>query len=76
VRRFGGYVGIEREEGKLSEEDKAKNSAQQVKGNIKEKVGSATGNEDLEAKGKTDQAKGNLKQAGENVKDAVKGVSD
>jgi uncharacterized protein YjbJ (UPF0337 family) len=62
--------------GNVSEEDKAKNSAQQVKGNIKEKVGSATGNEDLEAKGKSDQAKGNLKQAGEKVKDAVKGVSD
>jgi uncharacterized protein YjbJ (UPF0337 family) len=56
----------------MSEQDKAKNTAQQVKGNIKEKVGSATGNEDLEAKGKTDQTKGNLKQAGENVKDAFK----
>ncbi len=60
----------------MSEEDKAKNSAQQMKGNIKEKVGSATGNEDLEAKGKTDQAKGSLKQAGEKVKDAAKGIGD
>jgi uncharacterized protein YjbJ (UPF0337 family) len=60
----------------MSEEDKAKNSAQQAKGNIKEKVGAATGNEDLEAKGKSDQAKGSLKQAGEKVKDAAKGVSD
>lgn len=59
----------------MSEEDKAKNSAQQAKGNIKEKVGAATGNEDLEAKGKSDQAKGNLKQAGEKIKDAAKGVS-
>jgi uncharacterized protein YjbJ (UPF0337 family) len=60
----------------MSEEDKAKNSAQEIKGNIKETVGSATGNEDLEAKGKTDQAKGSLKQAGEKVKDAAKGIGD
>jgi uncharacterized protein YjbJ (UPF0337 family) len=60
----------------MSEEDKAKNSAQQMKGNIKEKVGEATGNEDLEAKGKSDQAKGSLKQAGEKVKDAAKGLGD
>ncbi|MDP9225621.1 MAG: CsbD family protein [Actinomycetota bacterium] len=58
----------------MSEQDKAKNSAQQAKGNVKEKVGAATSNEDLEAKGKSDQAKGSLKQAGEKVKDAAKGV--
>ncbi len=56
----------------MSDSDKAKNQAQQVKGNIKEKVGEATGNEDLEAKGESDQMKGNLKQAGENIKDAFK----
>ncbi len=32
----------------------------------------ATGNEQLQAKGKTDQASGNLKQAGEKVKDVFK----
>lgn len=56
----------------MSESDKAKNTAQGVKGNIKEKVGDATGNEDLKAKGESDQMKSNLKQAGENVKDAFK----
>jgi uncharacterized protein YjbJ (UPF0337 family) len=39
---------------------------------VKEKVGEATGNDRLRAKGKTDQAKGNLKQAGEKVKDALR----
>jgi uncharacterized protein YjbJ (UPF0337 family) len=52
--------------------DKAKNAAEKAAGDIKEKVGDLTGNEDLQAEGKTDQAKGSLKQAGENVKDAVK----
>ena len=52
--------------------DKAKNSAQQVKGKVKETAGKATGNDRLRAKGKADQVKGNVKQAGENVKDAFK----
>jgi uncharacterized protein YjbJ (UPF0337 family) len=52
--------------------DKAKNTTQSVKGQVKEKVGEATGNDRLRAKGRTDQAKGNLKQAGEKVKDALR----
>jgi uncharacterized protein YjbJ (UPF0337 family) len=52
--------------------DKAKNTAQQTKGKVKETVGDATGNDSLKAKGKADQTKGNLKQAGEHVKDAFK----
>jgi uncharacterized protein YjbJ (UPF0337 family) len=52
--------------------DKAKNTTQSVKGQVKEKVGKATGNDRLRAKGRTDQAKGNLKQAGEKVKDALR----
>lgn len=59
----------------MTDKDKLSNSAQEFKGNMKEKVGSATDNEDLEAKGKSDQAKGSLKQAGEKVKDAFKGSS-
>ena len=57
----------------MSERDKLSNSAQEIKGNVKEKVGAATDNKDLEGKGKTDQTKGSLKQAGEKVKDAFKG---
>ena len=59
----------------MSDKDKLSNSAQEFKGNVKEKVGGATDNKDLEAKGKSDQAKGSLKQAGEKVKDAFKGGS-
>jgi uncharacterized protein YjbJ (UPF0337 family) len=52
--------------------DKAKNTAQKAKGKVKETAGKATGNDNLRAKGKSDQIKGDLKQAGEKVKDAFK----
>jgi uncharacterized protein YjbJ (UPF0337 family) len=50
--------------------DKASNKAQELKGKVKESVGSATGNDDLRNKGKVDQAKASLKGAGEKLKDA------
>jgi len=50
--------------------DKAKNTAQQAKGKLKEAGGKVSGNDNLRAEGKADQTKGNLKQAGEKVKDA------
>ena len=56
----------------MSAEDKAKNTAEQATGKVKEGAGKATGNESLEAEGHADQAKGNLKQAGEKVKDVFK----
>ncbi len=56
--------------------DKASNKVQDVKGKVKEKVGSATGSNDLRVKGKTDQAKSGLKDAGEKVKDAASNVKD
>jgi len=46
--------------------------ADQVKGQVKEGVGRATDDHELEAEGHTDQAKGNLKQAGEKIKDVFK----
>ena len=52
--------------------DKAKNTAQQAKGKLKETVGKLSGNDKLRVKGKADQVMGNVKQAGEKVKDAVK----
>jgi uncharacterized protein YjbJ (UPF0337 family) len=52
--------------------DKAKNNAQKTKGKVKEAAGKVTGNDRLQAKGKTDQRKGDLKQAGEKVKSAFK----
>jgi uncharacterized protein YjbJ (UPF0337 family) len=50
--------------------DKAKNTAQQTKGKMKEAAGALSGNDKLRAEGVADQTKGNVKQAGENVKDA------
>lgn len=52
--------------------DKAKNTAEDLKGKSKEGVGDATNDNELKAEGKTDQSKSSLKQAGENVKDAFK----
>ncbi len=59
-------------EADVSGVDKAKDKAQEIKGNTKEAVGEATDNRDLEAEGKKDKAAGNLKQAGEKVKDALR----
>ena len=52
--------------------DKAKNTAEDLKGKGKETTGDATGDDSLKAEGKTDQTKSSVKQAGENVKDAFK----
>ena len=57
----------------MAEDDKAQNKAEELKGQAKEKLGEATGNEQWQAEGKAEQAKSNLKQAGEKVKDAVTG---
>ena len=50
--------------------DKAKNSAQQLKGKLKAVAGEAKGDDELRSEGEEDQAVANLKQAGEKVKDA------
>ena len=52
--------------------DKAKNTAEKVAGEVKEKVGEVTNDKDLQAEGKRDQTKGSLKNVGEDVKDAFK----
>ena len=56
----------------MGTDDKIENTAEKTSGKIKEAVGDATDNRDLEAEGRKDQAKGSLKQAGENIKDAFK----
>jgi uncharacterized protein YjbJ (UPF0337 family) len=56
-----------------SAHNKARNAAQKVKGQVKEAAGRVTGDERLEAEGRTDKTKANLKQAGEKVKDAFRG---
>jgi uncharacterized protein YjbJ (UPF0337 family) len=60
----------------MSTEDKVSNKAQDLKGKVKETVGRATDNDDLEAKGKTDQAKAAVKDVGEKAKDAVGTIKD
>jgi uncharacterized protein YjbJ (UPF0337 family) len=56
----------------MGPEDKIDGKADELKRKVKERVGRATDDRDLEAEGHTDQAKGNLKQAGEKVKDVFK----
>jgi uncharacterized protein YjbJ (UPF0337 family) len=56
----------------MATENKAANKVTELKGRAKKGLGKATGNEEMEAEGKTDEAKGNIKQAGEKVKDAIK----
>ena len=56
-----------------SARNKARNAAQKAKGQVKEAAGRVTGDERLEAEGRTDKTKANLKQAGEKVKDAFRG---
>ncbi len=56
----------------MGTDDKIDNKSEEFGGKLKEGVGRATGDEELEAQGQGDQAKSNLKQAGEKVKDAFK----
>ena len=56
----------------MSAADKVSNTAETAKGNVKEGVGQATGNESLKAEGRADQAMGRLKQAGEKIRDAFR----
>lgn len=44
----------------------------QVKGDVKKKVGAATGNTDLEAEGTWDKVKGTVKEGAGKIQDAVK----
>lgn len=53
-------------------DDKIANAAEKAAGKAKEAAGRASGDERLEAEGRTDQSKADLKDAGEKVKDAFK----
>ena len=57
----------------MGTDDKIDAKADEFKGKVKEGVGRATDDEELEAEGHGDQAKGHLKQAAEKVKDVFKG---
>lgn len=53
-------------------DDKVDNKAEEVGGKVKEGVGKATDDEQLEAEGKADQTSAKVKQAGEAIKDIFK----
>jgi len=52
--------------------DKAKNKLEDLEGKAKQTMGKATGDRDVEQRGRGKQAKSDLKGAGEKVKDAFK----
>ena len=54
----------------------AEDKLDQVKGNIKETVGDATNNDNLEQEGKKDKASGKAKEVVDNVKDKASDVVD
>ena len=56
----------------MGDDDKIRNKGQELRGEVKEKVGEATDDEALANQGRGDQTASNLKQAGEKVKDAFK----
>lgn len=49
---------------------------EQAKGNIKETIGDATDNKDLEAEGKGDKASGKAKEVVDDVKDKANDLID
>jgi uncharacterized protein YjbJ (UPF0337 family) len=57
-------------------DDKIENKLDEVKGNAKEGVGDATGDESLKTEGQADQVGAKVGQAGEHVKDALGDVKD
>ena len=56
----------------MGADDKIDAKSDELKGKVKEGVGRATDDRDLEAEGHADQAKGSLKGAAEKVKDVFK----
>jgi uncharacterized protein YjbJ (UPF0337 family) len=56
----------------MSIADKARNKMQQLEGKLKAATGRATGDPDMEARGKANQKASHLKDAGEKLKDAFR----
>jgi len=56
--------------------DKAKDKAEQLIGEVKEKIGQMTGNESLENSGNRDQLSGEVKEAGHDLRDKAAGAVD
>jgi uncharacterized protein YjbJ (UPF0337 family) len=58
------------------DKDEIKGKAEQAKGYVKEKVGQATDDPDLEAEGTADRAAGEVREGYGEVKDKVKRAID
>ena len=56
----------------MSAMDKLSNKADELKGEAKQKIGGATGNEDMQAEGVKDEKSGQVKDVGEKIKDVFK----
>jgi uncharacterized protein YjbJ (UPF0337 family) len=56
----------------MGQDDKTANKVEEITGDAKERIGGATGDDEMRREGKRDQAEANLKQAGEKVKDAFR----
>lgn len=56
----------------MGADDKLDAKTDELAGKAKEAVGRATGDDELQAEGRTDQAGADLKQAAEKVKDAFR----
>ncbi|MEU4563778.1 CsbD family protein [Actinoplanes sp. NPDC023936] len=57
-------------------DDKVDHKAEEIGGKVKEGVGRATDDEQLEAEGRADQSQSKVKQAGDKVKDAGEKIKD
>jgi uncharacterized protein YjbJ (UPF0337 family) len=57
-------------------DDRAEGTWDETKGKVKEGVGKATDDEEMEREGRADQAKGGVKKAVGNVKDAAENVKE
>jgi uncharacterized protein YjbJ (UPF0337 family) len=60
----------------MSFTDKARDKAEELKGQVKERIGDATDNESMQAEGERERAAAKAKQAGEHVKDAARDARD
>ncbi|KMO13664.1 CsbD family protein [Methylobacterium platani] len=56
--------------------DKVKGLANEAVGNVKQGIGSATGNEKLQAEGKAQELKGEAQKTTGDVKDGIKNAAD
>ena len=55
-------------------DDHLKGKAEEIKGDVKQRIGGATKDRSLEGEGALDEAKGKVRQAAADVKDKVKGA--